>query len=199
MTNPPDGLKTSAVVTLGLIALTSGVFSGLAAWSVCLLLHWGSQLMVDLTVGVLVTLASWADLVGWWRRLLAHEHGVDPQPPPTDIKMLRVEVAQGNQLVYTDLPLSESALRTFASEVLAGASLTESAWLGRSDGMFSSRAHFVKFRDACVRRGWFSWISGHSQGLVISPTGRAVMRYLANCPVERGGERGTYDRTNRTD
>lgn len=179
---PSSDLTPGAVLTLALASIITGFLFGLAAWTMGALARWYRPDLIGLGAGVCVSLLAWLTLLRRWLAILAAEHGVDLSPigetPPA---LTRVELAtEGDRrLQYADVPLSPEDLRVFASEVIDGSSLTESAWLGT--GLFTSRAHFVRFRDSLVKKKWLAWNSpgNTSRGLTLTAAGKAVMRYLA--------------------
>lgn len=178
-------MSAKDVFTMALAALVTGLLVGGLSYTALTIATWPAKQaeIAAALAGLAAALAAWLSFLKKWFAILAAERGIsEPIQPPGEPKMTRVELSTngGRSLQFVDLPLDPESLRIFAGELIDGASLTESAWLG--SGLFTSRAHFVKFRDACVKKKWLAWLSpgNTSRGLVLTHAGRAVFEYLSD-------------------
>lgn len=166
-----------AAVTGCMAGLALVIIANLAELDIDLFYLWGGA---SLGVGFI----AWLVLLGQTRRLLwAIERlvgldldGDQVSGPPTKIQ---VEVTQGKQQMYLELPGSPQALATLARGVLGGRSFAEDSWSGR--GQPFSRGEFRELRDALIERRLATWRNpdAPTQGVVLTAAGRAVFRRLA--------------------
>ena len=131
-----------------------------------------------------ITASAWLVLLGQTRRLLwAVERltgrDLDGDGQAGEPQVIRVEVTNGKQEVYLDLPGKPQALATLARGVLNGRSFAEDTWSGRG-GLFS-RSEFRQLRDTLIERGLAVWRNPNAkaQGVELTAAGRAVFRRLA--------------------
>lgn len=128
----------------------------------------------------LFLLAKWLRLVEPVERFLNKDLNGDGTIGEPEV--IRIELKHDEKhLQFIDLPYPER-LPEFARAVLNGVQLSESAWTG-SNALFSKR-EFYTLRDALMKNGVIRWRNegAPAQGFEITPSGKAVVRYLANPP-----------------
>jgi hypothetical protein len=180
-------IKTSVVIP-GIQALVSGcfyggAFSGVTAVANNLNLLTVPVWAVGVTVGSLVALRAWHNLLDDWRLLL---YGVEPQPfqesEPINLPPLRVELAanEGRSVQFVDLPAEPEQLIQLATGIVEGLSFTEAQWTGT--GAPFSRGQFVRLRSEMIRRGLAAWNSQNdaARGARVTGKGMALCRYFAS-------------------
>ena len=139
-----------------------------------------------LVVFWLFLLSKWLRLVEPIERLLGVDLNGDgsvgvPEPEP---RRLKIELKHDERRTqFIDLPYSER-LPDFFRSIENGTPLSESAWCGA--GALFSKREFYSLRDACLKAGIMRWKNEQApaQGLELTPSGRAVMRYVAHLPTE---------------
>ena len=200
------GLESHVMVPAAWAGLT-GVFVAMAALPAFLLLAhdvWWLALWLGALSALLVWLARVLklDIVLWRVESITgadlNRDGQVGQPAP---ETLRIEVTErtdsGGRVAYLNWPGTEAELTTFARAVLAGAPLAREHWTGAGKPM--SRKQFEQLVDRLLELGWVRYRDGgKTQGLELSPAGRAMFRELAGVgrqatpmgiePPDGGGE-----------
>jgi len=157
--------------------LIGGLGAGLAHYA-----GWKDPALIGLLAGFGAAAFWWMTSVRAWRRA-AHPEPYQPEPTTTRARPepVRVEVRQddGRHVDYIDLPATAEQLITLAQSVLAGGSLSESAWTG-SNGIFT-RAEFSALRNELIKRGLASWNNPKTpaRGVTLTRGGLAAMRTFA--------------------
>jgi len=152
-------LGTGATVILGRLGL--GLPAG--AW-------------VSIWVGA-VSFGTYAAL--WIERYRARK----PRPKRTQTTVRVRMDGSGGGGGNLELGCELSQLRTFAAEVDAVGSTSETAWTGA--GRPFSRTEYYTLRDELIKAGFGRWKNErhHAQGWDLTAKGRAVMRGLAPHPL----------------
>lgn len=158
-------------LAVGLLALLAGIQNPAA---------WGGLAWVS------VQTAAWFMLLWRWLALTRPVETIIRQDldgdghigEPRQVRVI-VESDDRRHVEFIDLPASQEQLGRLAVGLLAGHSLSESAWTG-AGGPFSRR-EFQHLRDELIRRGLVSWVnpSARAQGVELTKPGRAVMRRIA--------------------
>lgn len=101
---------------------------------------------------------------------------------------IELESNNGRTVQIIDLPASPEQLQALGRGILAGGTMTEARWTG-AGGIFT-RAEFVRLRDEMIRRNLAHWSSPGTpaRGVLLSPSGRAIMRRLAESPTPEPGQ-----------
>ena len=143
---------------------------------------------------------SWGALAGLVAALLAFvsfrartiraaelSKGLDlepPAPPTTKQQTIKIELRQdeGRAVDYAFLNCTSSQLSELAQGLNAGKPLTVGAWTG--NGRAFSRSEFETLRHELITRNLVTWRNPGSpaQGVILTSSGRAAMRYLATTP-----------------
>lgn len=129
----------------------------------------------------LFLLAKWLRLVEPVERFLNRD--IDGDGVVGEPQTIRIELKHNERRTqFIDLPFADR-LPDFSRAVLSGTSISESAWTG-SNALFSKREFFT-LRDELLKSGVIRWRNegAPAQGLELTPSGKAVVRYLANPPT----------------
>lgn len=171
----------SAFITGGLGGLVVGVW----AWAVGA----PDALKVGGVFGAVVAFIAWLVLRAKVEYVENSLRGYreDPAPEVIHAETVRVELRQdeGRRMDYIDLPATRAQLHQLARGLQEGIPFTVSAWTGSRKPF--SRGEFEALRAEFIRRGLAEWRNQRSpaQGAELTPTGRAVVRYLATPTPER--------------
>lgn len=143
-------------------------------------------------VAVVVALVSWLNYRDGWQHRLEVLLNVDldqdgsigdlpPVPPP--LPPLRVEVIEdgGRAASFIDLPYPDK-LPALARSVLAGREFSQVAYVGT--GKLFTRSEYDELVTALIKAGLCRWRNDehHNAGILLSGSGRAVFRRLADHP-----------------
>ncbi|HEC61415.1 hypothetical protein LCGC14_0761740 [marine sediment metagenome] len=166
-----------AIVIPALQAIVSGLLAGLAAGSLAPLVDLPS-LDTFLVVSSLIAMFAWFNLLRAWREAI-----IPTYDKPTHRgynSNVRLEIGRENSTSIVNLPVSRTDLKTLAMGLDSGLSFSESSWTGR--GALFSRSEFRQLRDVMIKRKLLQWVNPYAraQGLELTRTGRAVMRYLSD-------------------
>ena len=105
----------------------------------------------------------------------------DQQMLPAPAERITVEVVQesGRRGDILDLPIDREKLTALASGLTQGRQFAQSVWTG--NGAVFTRSEFEATRTALITAGLLTWNKdGHpSQGVRVTPAGRAIFRRLA--------------------
>lgn len=179
----------SAAVGIPLLqSLVTGALCGMSITALCWALEWPNPGKLGLVGSLLITTGMWAASLSSWMRRIERILGVDlngdgyigqvPMAAPPE--SLRIEVIhdQGRSAQFIDLP-SPDKLPLLAAGLLAGRQFSQSVWTGQS-GIFS-RSEFEELRAELLKRNLARWKNADSpsQGVELTPPGRAVFRRLA--------------------
>jgi len=173
---------------LGVLLLSIGsgavVFLGIGAVALAA----RAPVSVPLSFAGLAMLAVWLTWVTrvtfvYWTSETSKPAAVDSEP--VAMPMMSVEVVEpaSNRIGYLDLPGSPVALASMARGLLAGRPFSESEWSG--GGAPYSRRAFRALRAELMERGLVRWrdAGAPTQGVELSPVGRAVLREVARTSV----------------
>lgn len=166
----------------GLAALAGAILAGVVE-------PWEPALFV-FSLGALL---SWLVYRARANRAAELAGGVDLEPsPPAEKKqqVIKLEIKQegGRVMDYVYLPASRAQLRELAGGLIAGRPFTVGAWAGA--GRPFSRAEFEQLRHECITRSLAVWRNPGSpaQGVILTPAGRAAMRYLSTLSPTPAGQ-----------
>lgn len=157
-------------------ALTGATVTGFVLWLVYEDPRW---LILSISAGAAL----------WWfsgsiqhhRRAMYGEFeqvaAIPQMQPVTDT--VRVEFSQDNQIQIANIPATPGQLHDLSTGILAGMTFAESSWCG--EGRPFSRNQFRTIRGEFISRGWLRQRNPEfpNQGFEVSPSGRAVLRRLA--------------------
>lgn len=137
-----------------------------------------------LVIAWLVLLWRWLKLTTPLERLLnidLNKDGVVGEPEPVQVLRVELKSEDGKQLRFLDLPYAER-LPDFFRSLETGSSLSESTWCG--SGAAFSKPEFFRLRDELLKTGIIRWRNpdAPAQGLDLTPSGKAVARYIAHPP-----------------
>jgi len=154
--------------------LQSGITAGGAALltlAICMQMDATKPFAYALLAGAVIFVVAWLGLMDRWYRLM----GFESNPPPS--RPFRVELAVGRSTLIYSLPASQEQLTTLARAVLSGATLNELSF-----SSIFTRSEWRQLRDELIRRNLAAWRNpgAPAQGVVLTRTGEAVMRYLAD-------------------
>jgi len=162
-------------------SIAGGVFSGLVMLACALWAGWPVPGVLALVVGAIGAAAWWWTSVTMWRRAAYQVDALQPEPRPEPRpEPIRVELTDGKDWQFIDLPASVDQLTTLARGVLQGQTLSESAWTG--GGQPFTRAEFASLRGELIRRGLASWNNPKTpaRGVSLTRGGLAAMRTFAS-------------------
>ena len=131
-------------------------------------------------IGVWVTCVSFSAFAAWYA-----EHRRTHQPRERrERTTVRVKMDGGDRGERDKLQLACDLrqLRTFAAEVSAVGSTSETAWTG--SGRPFSRTEYYTLRDELIKGGYGHWKNErhHAQGWDLTAKGQALMRGLSPAP-----------------
>jgi hypothetical protein len=169
-------------------ATLTGIFLGVAMGVAAAALSWPRPWAWGLGVFAIVQAATWLLLLSGWRSLvwsLERALGVDLDRDHQvgDPQRVRIELTQPNEgghvTQIAELDVDPAKMGDLSRGLLAGASFSEAQWSGA--GALFSRSQFRKVRDEFLKRGWLEWVNpeARAQGLQLTRSGTAVIRYFA--------------------
>ena len=173
------GLQSAASAVAGFIVVLSLslFFEWPHAWAL-------AGLAAGLTFG-----GSWAMSLYWWRSRLTGQARTKVEQEPLKVMITASDPSGAYQAgVFLSLPgVDQKTMRQVARLVLDGRSFSMGSMSGRNRPL--SRSTYTALRDEFISRGLASWVSdkAHSQGVVLTPGGKAFMRWLQNSPLEEPG------------
>lgn len=132
----------------------------------------------------LVLLSKWLRLVEPVERLLNVDLNNDGSIGTPEPRHLKLELKHSpSRTQFLDLPYAER-LPDFFRSIEGGAPLSESAWCGA--GALFSKREFYTLRDELLKGGVIRFRNENApaQGLTLTPSGKAVARYIAGSPTE---------------
>jgi hypothetical protein len=144
--------------------------------------------------GFFIAFVAWLVLLRHWLELVNNREGFqpvryevidsEPEPEPYQPETVRVNLLQERNGGYIegkfiDLPCQPEQLRLVAGSVVAGGSLSETAWCGSNKPF--TKAGFHQLRDELIKRGWLAWrnIQAPAQGVTVTHVGRRVFQHIA--------------------
>lgn len=185
------------VLTLSALALFTGAFVALAIGVISGLLNHPHPFKTGFASWTIVSAGCWMLLLLRWSRMLGNlerwlsldingdgyigdepaQAEQEPQAPA-----VRVEISEndGKQVSRVDLPATQAQIKALAIGLMSGSSFSESAWTGHQAPF--SKAEFIRLRDEMLKRRLIQWRNERApaQGLELSKSGKAVMRYFAS-------------------
>lgn len=192
------------VLALALLAFVSGVFAALALGLLAHALEHKAPLEIALIAWSVTQALTWIILLFRWSKLLyviERSLGLDinrdgytgepyqePErytPEPVRIELVEQTTGGGRQTSLIDLPVSQEQLIALADGLLSGSSFSESSWCG--SGAPFSKSEFIRLRDEMLKRNLLTWRNPRAPavGLMLTPGGKACMRYLSSVKQER--------------
>ncbi len=174
-------------------AIITAALAGLAILAGAILAGVVEPWRPALFVFSLGALLSWLAYRGRANRAAELAGGVDLEPPQqtqTKQQVIKVEIKQegGRVVDYAFLPATRAQLRELAGGLNTCKPFTVGAWAGA--GRPFSRAEFEALRHECITRGLAVWRNPGSpaQGVILTPAGRAAMRYLSTLSPTPAGQ-----------
>ena len=168
-------------LTLGLIALLTGIVLGLSALLIGYLMDWQDPWAVGGFILLIGGGLTWLTLIRWWQRLIETLHGI--QEAPVSSEPLRLEILARDSAyldgTYLDLPFTEQQLIDLGEALVSGASFSHAL---AGPGRQLSRAEYEQLRDLFLARGLVRWVNprSHNRGLILTAKGSAVARGFAS-------------------
>lgn len=161
-----------------------GVWGRVSGWgSVGYGIMWGGLLFFG------TSFIYWLSITGKYDNLLSRIEtytGVDidqdgeigsPEPPT-----IRVEVKEGGNWRFANLPGDNDSLQKFASDILNG--IRTFSEQGANENGYGVD-NFKKLRSIFLEKGWAAWNhpTRHQQGVSLTRSGQWVLKEIANTPL----------------
>ena len=179
-----DSIATGCMIPLGQ-ALATGVLCGVAVLGVGLWLKWEDPWAMGLIAAGGGAVLWWVSSILLWREAVYMDlRQVAPQEVAAPVveattDVVRVDFREEGRMAFPELQASPDQMKDLAIGLLGGAPFSEATWCG--EGRPFSRGQFQAVREEFRRQGWARWRNERStsQGMEISPAGRAVCKELA--------------------
>ena len=166
------------------------VISALWVFILAGLVSYALYRLISFPVGILAVLVGagvWFAYLRKWHYLTGLSPYQEPEPLPLreverEPERVSIELLENNATSgqYLSLPARYEQLIALSQGVLSGRAFAENTWTGA--GKPFSKNEFYSLRDEMIMRGLLAWNNpnAHAQGVRVTPTGRAVLRYFSS-------------------